>query len=411
LFSFGGKFYIQCFHRDITEKQKSAQDKERLELQLQQSQRLESVGRLAGGVAHDFNNLLSVISGYSELGLFETHREDLLHDFFLNIHNSAVKSADLTKQLLAFARQQTTMPIVLDLNITITGMLKMLKRLIGENINLEWKASTDLWSVKIDPSQVDQILVNLCVNARDAILSEGTIIIEASNCVVVEHLDCIATDLAPDGYIKLTVSDNGGGIEKEVLEHIFEPFYTTKDIGKGTGLGLATIYGIVKQNQGFIDVSSEPGYGTKFIIYLPRCDSEPEAEQTGDNDLCFPTGNETILLVEDEFDILMMAKLILVKQGYVLLQANSPDEALRIVDEYHGTIHLLISDVIMPTMNGKDLAATLLALYPQIKSLFMSGYTADIIGKYGVLDEGINFIQKPFSIKELSTKVRHVLDA
>ena len=393
--------------RFINERKRAEEVKSQLEEQLQQTQKMESVGRLAGGVAHDFNNMLGVILGHASLALMET---DQSHPLFANleeIRKAAERSADLTRQLLAFARKQTIAPKVLDLNETVNGMLKMLQRLIGEDIHLVWQPADKLWPVKADPSQIDQILANLCVNASDSISDIGKISIETANCSIDENYTSSHAEALPGEYVSLAVSDDGSGIDKETMLHIFEPFFTTKDAGDGTGLGLATVFGAVKQNNGFINVYSEPGMGTTFTIYLPRHFGNTEQTQTEVSLL--PRGQETILLVEDELSILKMASLLLTKQGYNVLQANSPGEAIRLTEEHVGEIHLLMTDVVMPEMNGRDLAQALQNLYPQLKCLYMSGYTADVIAHHGVLNEGVHFIQKPFSLPDLATKVQEVL--
>jgi len=381
-----------------------------LEDQLRQAHKMESVGRLAGGVAHDFNNMLGVIIGHAELALAQVDPVRPLHDDLVEIRTAAERSADLTRQLLAFARRQAIAPKVLDLNETVAGLLNMLRRLIGENIQLGWQPGADLWPVKMDTSQLDQILTNLCVNARDAIAGVGKVFIETGNHTFGGEYCADHAGFVPGDYVRLTVGDTGVGMDKETLSHLFEPFFTTKDLGKGTGLGLATVYGAVKQNNGFIYADSEPGRGATFNIYLPRhaggaaelpqaAPAQPDARGTG-----------TILLVEDEPSILKMAAIMLEKQGYTVLAASTPREAIRLAREHAGKIHLLMTDVIMPEMNGLDLAETLLALCPHIKRLFMSGYTADVIARHGVMDEGVYFIQKPFDIKSLAAKVHEALE-
>lgn len=406
---FGSEECNCAFVRNISDRKLAEQERIKLESQLHQAQKMESVGSLAGGVAHDFNNKLSVILGCTYMAFTEedpAKTKDLLDD----IRKAAEQSADLTRQLLAFARKQTIAPKVLDLNETVTSMLKMLNRLIGEDISLTWQPAHDLWLLKLDPSQVDQILANLCVNARDSIANDGKIVIETGNCFIDEDYCAGHADAKPGAYVRLVVSDNGSGMDSETLNRIFEPFFTTKETGKGTGLGLATVFGIVKQNNGFINVYSEPGIGTTFTIYLPRYVSESVQNQKASIAMSAPVGLETILLVEDELAILKMASLILGKQGYTVLSANTPAEAIRLAKETAEEINLLITDVIMPGMNGKDLSQELQLLYPKLKCLFMSGYTADSIAQHGVLDEGVNFIQKPFSLPALATKVREVLD-
>jgi two-component system, cell cycle sensor histidine kinase and response regulator CckA len=395
---------------DITERKNAEAEKANLQAQLLQSQKMESVGRLAGGVAHDFNNMLGVILGHAELALEKLDPGQPLHSDLRAIRNAAERSADLTRQLLAFARKQTVSPRILDINDTVSGMLKMLQRLIGEDIHLVWIPGAKLWPVKIDPSQIDQVLANLCVNARDAIAGVGKVTIETTNIAIDEVYCADHAGFVPGEYVLLAVSDNGCGMEKEILNKLFEPFFTTKETGKGTGLGLATVYGIVKQNNGFINVYSEPGQGTTFRIYLARYPGKSQKIQTEGATEPAMRGQETILLAEDEPEMLQLTATLLKRQGYTVLAACTPGEAIRMAGEHAGEIHLLITDVVMPEMNGRDLAKSLLSLYPNLKRLFMSGYTADVIAHHGVLDEGVHFIQKPFSRKDLSAKVREALD-
>ncbi|MCR4407477.1 MAG: PAS domain S-box protein [Anaerolineae bacterium] len=406
----GTGYFVLGTGLDITERKRAEEEREKLEAQLRQAQKMEAVGRLAGGVAHDFNNMLTTILGYADLALREVSPESPLHDDLLEIVKAAQRSADLTRQLLAFARRQTVNPIVLDLNDAVSGLLKMLRRLIGEDIDLIWMPGHDLWPVKIDPSQVDQLLANLAVNARDAITGVGKITIETHNVVLDEAYCVDHVDFLPGEYVMLAVSDTGVGMSKEVLEHLFEPFFTTKEVGKGTGLGLATVYGIVKQNDGFINVYSEPGQGTTFKIYLPRSEAqsvEIPAEKTAEP---LWGGRETVLIVEDEKAILDIGERVLEGLGYTVLVARSPNEAIRLAEEHVGDIHLLITDVVMPEMNGRDLAEQLTSIRPGIKCLYMSGYTANVIAQRGVLNEGVCFIQKPFSAMSLAVKVREALE-
>ncbi|MEW6519816.1 MAG: PAS domain S-box protein [Thermodesulfobacteriota bacterium] len=388
---------------DITEKLS-------LESQLRQALKMESVGRLAGGVAHDFNNMLGVILGFAEMALDQLDQSQPLFEHLQAIRNAAVRSAELTRQLLAFARKQTAVPRVLDLNETVEGMLKMLRRLIGEDINLVWLPDSNLWPVKMDPSQIDQILANLCVNARDAIAAVGKVIIETSRVTFDEAYCAERPGFIPGDFVMLAVSDDGQGMDRETLDKIFEPFFTTKGVGQGTGLGLATVYGIVKQNNGFINVYSEPGRGSTFKIYLPRHAAATGQMRQESQAAPAAPGHETILLVEDEAAILEITRLMLEKLGYQVLTASTPGEAIRLAREHAGEIHLLITDVVMPEMNGPELAAKLLSLYPGLRSLFMSGYTGNVIAHHGILGDGINFIQKPFLKKTLAAKVREVLD-
>jgi len=406
----GGAIRLVGTHVDITERKLAEEEHAKLEAQLQQSQKMESVGRLAGGVAHDFNNMLGVILGHAEIAMDQVDPSQPLHADLREIRNAAQRSADLTRQLLAFARKQVVAPKVLDMNDTISGMLKMLQRLIGEDIHLVWLPGVSLWPAKIDPSQIDQILANLCINARDAIAGVGKLTIETKNIRFDEDYCADHAGFVPGEFVLLVVSDDGSGMDKETIDKIFEPFFTTKGIGKGTGLGLATVYGIVKQNNGFINVYSEPGQGTTFKIYLPRYIGKAEQTRTEVAVEPLRRGQETILLVEDEPTLLELSKLLLETQGYRVLAAGSPGEAIRLAGENTGEIHLLMTDVVMPEMNGRDLAKKLLALYPHLKCLFTSGYTANVIAHHGVLDENVNFIQKPFSRRDLAAKVREVLD-
>jgi len=397
--------------RDISERKKAEEENNKLQSQLTQSQKMESVGRLAGGVAHDFNNMLAVILGQTEMTL---ERLDSMHPLFANlqdIHKAAQRSASLTQQLLAFARKQAVTPVVLNLNETVEGLLNMLRRLIGEDIDLAWRPGKDLAQVTIDPTQVDQILVNLCLNARDAIGDTGKIVVETANAVL-NSADCDANpDLVAGEYVLLVVSDNGCGMGSDTLQHLFEPFFTTKEIGQGTGLGLATVYGIVKQNKGSVAVHSAPGQGATFKVYLPRHKAKIVRVRQDDAATTEERGHETILLVEDEPMILEMTTTMLELQGYRVLAAVTPGEAMRLARDHTGDIALLVTDVVMPEMNGRDLARNLLPLYPAIKRLFMSGYTANVIAHHGVLDPGVHFIQKPFSSKGLAAKVRETLAA
>ncbi len=395
--------------RDITERVRAEKTQKNLESQLHQAQKMESIARLAGGVAHDFNNMLSVIVGYSELALGMVDPGDNVYGNLLEVHKAAVRSTNITRQLLAFARKQIIAPIPLDLNEAIENTLKMLRRLIGEDIDLAWLPETNLWPVKMDPSQVDQILVNLCVNARDAIDGVGRITIETDTATFDVAYCSDHAGFIPGDYVLLAVSDNGCGMDKNTLDMIFEPFFTTKTVGKGTGLGLSTVYGIVKQNNGFINVYSEPGEGTTFKIFFARHSELPhETAEEPNEDV--PAGHgETILVVEDEPSILKLAERILKKLGYTVLTAQNPGQGLALGKEMQVKIDLLITDVVMPEMNGKALSAQLKEYCPKLKTLFMSGYTADGIAHHGILEEGVNFIQKPFSVNDLARKVHVIL--
>jgi two-component system, cell cycle sensor histidine kinase and response regulator CckA len=394
---------------DIGDQKRAEAEQRRLQDQLQQSQKMESVGRLAGGVAHDFNNMLLIILGYTEIALQRVGPEEALHTDLLEIQKAAQRSADLTKQLLAFARRQTVVPKVLDLGATVEGTLKMLRRLIGEDIELVWRPPAGLWPVLMDPSQIDQILTNLCVNAKDAISVAGRITIEAENCELDASRYGEPCGFKPGSYVRLSVGDTGCGIGRDIQSLIFEPFFTTKRAGEGTGLGLSTVHGIVQQNHGFVEVESERGEGTQIHVYLPRHDGGAAAAPSS-AELPLPRGQETILLVDDEAAILKVAKSWLGGQGYTVLSATTPREAIQLARQRGEEISMLITDVVMPEMNGHDLAQELLAINPHMKCLFMSGYTADIIADHGVLEAGLNFLQKPFTLRSLAEKTRQALD-
>ena len=381
-----------------------------LQAQLTQAQKMESVGRLAGGVAHDYNNISSIIIGFSELALEKVEQDDPVHDDLMEIYRAANRSTDITRQLLAFARQQTIAPKVLDLNDTIESMLKMLRRLIGEDIDLAWLPGSEVWPVKLDPSQVDQIMANLCVNARDAIADVGKVTIETKNISLDKTYCADHAGFVPGEYVMLAVSDDGSGIAPEALDKIFEPFFTTKGRDQGTGLGLSTVYGIAKQNNGFINVYSEPKKGTTIKIYLPK-HTGPAVEAHSEKTLEIPSSKgETLLLVEDNDSILKLGEKIFENLGYIVLSANTPSEAIKLTEEHAGEINLLITDVVMPEMNGRELSEQLLTIRPDLKTLFMSGYTANVIAHRGILEDGVCFMSKPFSKKDMAFKVREVLD-
>lgn len=402
IFHLDGSISKLTIFRDYTEVKK-------IEAQLQQARKLESVGRLAGGVAHDYNNALSVIIGFAELAINGAMPGSPLWTHLDEILKAAHNAADITRQLLAFARKQSVAPKILSLDSNVEHMLKMLKRLIGEDIDLSWKPGRDLWPVKIDPSQLSLILVNLCVNARDAIKGVGKITIETKNTTFDETYCEDHTGFTPGDFARLAVSDDGCGMDKQILENIFEPFFTTKQVDQGTGLGLSTVYGIVKQNNGFINVYSEPDRGTTISIYLPRHEGAiAQIPEIDTKDI--PTGRgEAILLVEDDPSILKLARRMLDLLGYTVLAAHTPMEALRLAGEYTDTIHLLVTDVIMPEMDGRKLAEKMASLCPEIKHLFMSGYTADVISHRGMLNDGVHLLQKPFSRKDLALAVRRAL--
>ncbi|MDQ1335360.1 MAG: hypothetical protein QG552_2310 [Thermodesulfobacteriota bacterium] len=396
--------------RDISDRKRAEAEREKLQAQLIQAQKMESVGRLAGGVAHDFNNKLTVILGYAQMAMEGLDKTDPIYANLQQILQAGRHSVDIVRQLLAFARKQIISPEVLDLNETLEGMLKMLRRLIGEDIDLAWEPDTNLWPVKMDPTQIDQILANLCVNSRDAISGVGKVTIETENVVLDKSYCADHAGFLPGEYVMLAVSDNGCGMDKETLANAFEPFFTTKEVGKGTGLGLSTVYGIAKQNQGFVNVYSEPGKGTTFKIYLPRHLGEAEEGiEAAETEMPQARG-ETILVVEDETSVLHLARRILEKLGYAVLTSASPAEAVAMASEHDSEIHLLITDVVLPGMSGRDLAGEILQIRPTIKSLFMSGYTADVIARQGVLDKGVQFIEKPFTPDSLARKVREAMD-
>lgn len=382
----------------------------RLEAQFQHAQKMESVGLLAGGVAHDYNNMLSVILGYTELAMKKVAPDHNLYADLEKIYKAALHSTDITRQLMAFARKQIIIPVVFDLNINVTNMLNMLRRLIGENIDLIWLPYEYPCQVKMDPGQIDQILANLCVNARDAIAETGRITIESGHVTIDESYCAEHSEFLPGDYVVVLVTDDGCGMTKEILAQIFEPFFTSKALGKGTGLGLSTVYGMVKQNNGFIYVESEPGHGTTFRLYLKRYVGQA-VNVKADISVDIPQGkDETVLLVEDEPMLMNMQKVILEKLGYHVLAASLPSKAMALARQHTNEISLVITDVVMPEMSGIALVEQLKTLYPGMKNLFMSGYTADAIAHKNDTNKRVNFIQKPFSINDLALKVKEVLD-
>ena len=403
---------------DVTERKQIEEEKEKLEDQLHQSQKMEMVGRLAGGIAHDFNNMLTLILGHSEMARELLDPSGEAYTDIEAIHQAATRSADLTRQLLAFARKQMVSPIILNLNTAVEQLLPMLRHLIGEHIMLVWIPDCNNAQVNIDPSQIDQILINLCINSRDSITGNGTITLECCSHTLPDP-DCTSeasnSGILPVNYVTLSVRDDGTGIDKNDLQHIFEPFFTTKEQGKGTGLGLSTVYGIIKQNNGTIECQSEPEKGTIFTIFLPLYSAKSEAIQEKITD-AVPVqlshkGHQTILIVEDELPILKLSKLILERDGYKVLAAAAPAEALIMAENYNGTIDLLLTDVIMPEMNGSELSKKLHASRPEIKTLFMSGYTSDVITNNSMRDNAINFIQKPLTMKSLTQTVYKILNS
>jgi len=396
---------FEIFMEDVTETRT-------LELQLRQAQKMEAVGRLAGGIAHDFNNLLMVISGYAEFLLERLGPDPRLRGPAQEISNATQRATSLTRQLLAFSRKQMLAPKVLDLNEVVAENLKMLTRMIGEDIDLVMVPGASLGAVRADPGQIDQVIMNLAVNGRDAMPEGGKLTIETANVTLDENFARTHTPLTAGDYVMLAISDTGVGMDSETQSRIFEPFFTTKG-AKGTGLGLSTVYGIVKQSGGFIFVDSQPQRGTSFRAYFPRVDGREDAAAAQES-LALPRaehGQETILLVEDETNLRHLARQYLEIQGYKILEAEDSAAALQIVDGYQGTIDLLLTDVVMPGMNGRELATHISKLLPEVRVLYMSGYTENAIGHDGTLDPGINLLQKPFSLPALKDRVREVLDS
>ncbi|MFZ0288656.1 MAG: ATP-binding protein [Candidatus Sulfotelmatobacter sp.] len=397
---------FELFAEDVTERRA-------LEQQLQQSQKMEAVGRLAGGIAHDFNNLLMVISGYSEFLLDRLGPDPALRGPAQEIAGASQRASSLTRQLLAFSRKQMLAPKILDLNEVVTENLKMLTRVIGEDIDLVMVPAAVLGSVRADAGQIDQVIMNLALNARDAMPSGGKLTIETSNVSLDEEYARFHAPLRPGDYVMLSISDTGLGMDSETQSHIFEPFFTTKGT-KGTGLGLSTVYGIIKQSGGYIWVSSESGKGTTFKIYLPRVAERAEtlAQVVSSEEAVFTEpGTETILLAEDEANLRYLARQFLEKQGYKVIEAADGAVAMQIAVAHEGVIHLLLTDVIMPGMNGRELAQRISEIRPQTKVLYMSGYTENVIGHDGTLDAGVSLLQKPFTLRDLKSKVREVLDS
>jgi CheY-like chemotaxis protein len=371
---------------------------------------MEAVGRLAGGLAHDFNNLLMVIQSYTEMLHDRSFDTESSRDCTGQILKATDRAASLTKQLLAFSRKQVISPVVLDLNATVNEAARMLERLIGEDVELRVSASEGLWAVKADPDQIALALMNLCVNARDAMPQGGKLTIATSNVRVSEHLVEEHPDVVPGDYVLLSVTDTGTGISKEVREQMFEPFYTTKDHGKGTGLGLSTVFGIVKQSSGYLSAHSELGHGARFSIYLPRVEATTASNQRPKTEARYG-GTETILVVEDEEALREAICSYLRGLGYTVLTASAGVQAISIASQQRGNIHLLVTDVIMPKMNGRELSHKLESLLPGLRTIFISGYTDDAVLQYGVSKEGIAFLQKPFRLTMLIRKVREMLDA
>jgi PAS domain S-box-containing protein len=407
---FAGRRARLVLAHDITERKRAEEALQLTEEQLRQALKMEAVGKLAGGVAHDFNNLLTAITGHSEMCLKRLTPEDSLHRHLDQIKKAGDRAAALTRQLLAFSRKQILQPEVLDLNHIVLELSKMLQRLIGEDVDLLMGLAADLGKVKADPNQLEQVLMNLVVNARDAMPKGGKLTIETSNVHLSEEFADRHVSVPAGHYVMLAVSDSGCGMDAETQARIYEPFFTTKEVGKGTGLGLATVYGIVKQSEGSIWVYSELGMGTTFKIYLPAVECQQAKVAVGVENPELLMGVETVLLVEDEEVVREMATEILRENGYHVMEAKHPQEALSLAAQYDGIIHLMLTDVVMPQMSGRDLAEQLMPTRPDMKVLYMSGYTDDAIVHHGVLEEGTAFIAKPFSIDGLARKLREVLD-
>ena len=401
LVQWNGQRCVVATVRDIT-------DRKRLEGMLRQSQKLDALGQLAGGVAHDTNNMLGVIIGYVEMLFTDETLGEVARRDLEQIHKAAMRSSDLARQLLAFARQQAIQPRAVDLDEQVEGSTILLRRLIGENLHLDWEPGSSPWTTWIDPSQVDQVLANLVVNARDAIQGQGRILLRTS-CTKVDETYCSGRlGARPGEYLVLTVSDDGVGMSAETLSHIFEPFFTTKAPGRGTGLGLATVYGIVGQNEGFITVYSEPGHGTTFLLHFPRYAGGPDVDEATDEGV--QRGTETVLVVEDESSLLALVERILLTAGYKVLATDSPQEALRLAETHDGPIHLLLTDLVMPEMDGGELCRLATPMRPELKVLFMSGYPSDTLARQRILAEDLHFLQKPFRKQDLMRMVRRTLD-
>ncbi|OPL07568.1 MAG: hypothetical protein AVO33_04785 [delta proteobacterium ML8_F1] len=421
----GQPLRIEGNNLDITQRKQAEGERENLQAQLLQSQKLESIGLLAGGVAHDFNNMLQAILGNAEVALGKSDPSAVHVPYVQRVVDSAARSRDLVRQLLAFARKQTISPKVLDLNTSLHSMLAMLERLVDKNIALRWLPGKDVWPVCIDPVQLDQILANLVLNSRDAVREVqedslqaaedsavgGEICMETSNVVLDETYTRSHAQCRPGEYVLLAVSDTGTGMDAQTLRNVFDPYFTTKEQGKGTGLGLSTVYGIVKQNAGIVHIYSEPGKGTTVKVYLPRAREAALSEAEAAQEQALPQGSGTVLLVEDEPAILELTTEVLHENGYTVLAAATPDQALEMEQAQAGPVHLLITDVVMPGMNGRQLQDLITARRPEIRTLFMSGYTANVVVRNGVLDQDVHFLQKPFSVQTLLAAVHRILAA
>jgi PAS domain S-box-containing protein len=402
---------IRIVVTDITERKAADAVRLSLESELALARNLESIGRLAGGVAHDFNNKLTVILGHVGLIMGQLELSDPMREDVEQIREAAVHSGHLTRQLLSFARKEMIRPKVLDLNATVSGMVTMLKRLIGDNIHLLWEPGSDLWPVNVDPSQLDRILVNLIVNARDAIDGVGVVELATYNSTPTAEYCAAHVGMSAGEYVTIVVRDDGSGIDEHTLPLVFNPFFTTKETGEGTGLGLSVVHGVVRQNRGCIDVRSELGVGSTFVVYLPRSVERLKDEPTIGTMSSAPGGRETILVVEDEPIILKLTQRVLSRLGYKVLTAGTSRDALRIANDPAAEIDLLLTDVVMPEMNGWDLSRNFKLSNPSVETLFMSAYAANVIDSDGLLEEDVNFLQKPFSIADLGAAVRAALDS
>jgi PAS domain S-box-containing protein len=405
----GGEACLLSYVSDVTEKVQLGRKNKALEKQLQLAQKMEALGQLAGGVAHDYNNMIGIILGYGDLVLNKMEVDDPLRENVQEIVSAAIRSRDITLQLLAFARQQQVNPQVLDLNEAVDGMLKMLQRVLGESIQLAWQPGDEPWAVYLDPSQLVQILTNLCGNARDAIKDVGKVTIATENRCLKETYRNGAVAYIPGEYVILSVTDDGAGMDGKTMKKIFDPFFTTKEVGKGTGLGLSTVYGIVKQNDGFVNVHSEIGKGTTFDIHFPRFIGSIDRIEGGKT-LPIPRSmGETVLVVEDEEQYLELIETVLTQLGYTVLVATTPGEALNRASECPGEIDLLITDVVMPEMNGKELGERLQSIHPGCKVMYISGYTPDTVADRGIDERKDCFVRKPFELSVLANMARAIL--
>lgn len=408
--SFKGWPAFRVVINNISALKLAEEKKKNLEKKIFHLRKEEAVGRLAGSVANDFNNMFGVIVGHAEMALEHSDKTNPIHTHLMEIRKATMRSFELTKQLLAFAKKQSIAPKVINIHKTIEGLLPMLQRLISKNIQLSWLHGAGAWPIMMDPSQLEQILINLVINANDAIVGAGKITIETGISHFDENYCSNYPDLTPGEYMRIGVGDDGCGMNKEIQEHIFEPYYTTKSDDKGIGLGLATVYSAVKQNKGFIDVYSEPGYGSMFLLYFPRFAEQANLIKKNNQKEKVSVEQQTILVVEDEIAILDLTSKILEKMGYSVISASTPTQAINLARQHADKISLLLTDIIMPDMNGIDLVGYLLSFLPNLKYLFMSGYTANIIDYKNGLDIEKNFIQKPFSLKDLTVKVRKTLE-